>query len=157
MIGGGVTDTTQDHVPGIDVPAPEARPPASPFDLPGSWYVIHSYSGYENKVKANLETRIRSMHREDALLEVHRAGVGIVPGQQTAERVRHADLVDDLLDAIEVHVVDARQAAEHRDGLIAERHQALSHRRLHRCLRVVKQREQRPHFAFRHHVRDSAP
>ena len=44
----------------------EAVPPASPYDLPGSWYVIHSYSGYENKVKANLETRIRSMHMEDA-------------------------------------------------------------------------------------------
>ena len=45
--------------------------PASPFDLPGDWYVIHSYSGYENKVKANLETRIQSMHMEDRIFEVH--------------------------------------------------------------------------------------
>ena len=48
----------------------EAGPP-SPYDLPGDWYVIHSYSGYENKVKANLETRIRSMHMEGRIFEVH--------------------------------------------------------------------------------------
>jgi transcriptional antiterminator NusG len=44
--------------------------PVSPYDLPGDWYVIHSYSGYENKVKANLETRTRSMHMEDRIFEV---------------------------------------------------------------------------------------
>jgi transcriptional antiterminator NusG len=45
--------------------------PPSPYDKPGDWYVIHSYSGYENKVKANLETRIQSMHMEDRIYEVH--------------------------------------------------------------------------------------
>jgi transcriptional antiterminator NusG len=59
-----------EQVEGLDLLTPEVLPPASPFDLPGSWYVIHSYSGYENKVKVNLETRIRSMHREDAIFEV---------------------------------------------------------------------------------------
>lgn len=49
----------------------EAPKPTSPYDLPGDWYVIHSYSGYENKVKANLETRIQSMHMEDRIFEVH--------------------------------------------------------------------------------------
>lgn len=44
--------------------------PVSPYDLPGDWYVIHSYSGYENKVKANLESRIKSMHMEDRIFEV---------------------------------------------------------------------------------------
>jgi transcriptional antiterminator NusG len=44
--------------------------PLSPYDLPGGWFVIHSYSGYENKVKANLETRIRSMHLEDKVFDV---------------------------------------------------------------------------------------
>ena len=44
--------------------------PLSPFDLPGGWYVIHSYSGYENKVKANLETRVKSMHLEDKIFDV---------------------------------------------------------------------------------------
>ena len=44
--------------------------PLSPFDLPGDWYVVHSYSGYENKVKLNLETRSKSMHMEDLIYEV---------------------------------------------------------------------------------------
>ncbi len=44
--------------------------PPSPYDLPGSWYVVHSYSGYENKVKANLETRAKSMHLEGSIFEV---------------------------------------------------------------------------------------
>ena len=48
----------------------ESPPPQSPYDLPGSWYVIHSYSGYENKVKANLGTRIKSMHMEDSIFDV---------------------------------------------------------------------------------------
>ncbi len=50
--------------------AEPALPPASPYDLPGSWYVVHSYSGYENKVKANLGTRIRSMHMEESIFDV---------------------------------------------------------------------------------------
>ena len=48
-----------------------APKPISPYDLPGDWYVIHSYSGYENKVKANLTTRIQSMHMEDRIFEIH--------------------------------------------------------------------------------------
>ena len=32
-------------------------PPESPYDRPGSWYVVHTYAGYENKVKSNLESR----------------------------------------------------------------------------------------------------
>jgi transcriptional antiterminator NusG len=44
--------------------------PIGPYDLPGDWYVVHSYSGYENKVKANLESRARSMHIEDRIFEV---------------------------------------------------------------------------------------
>ncbi len=45
------------------------RPP-SPYDLPGAWYVVHSYAGYENKVKSNLESRISSMNMEDRIYEV---------------------------------------------------------------------------------------
>jgi transcriptional antiterminator NusG len=50
--------------------AEPAMPPSSPYDLPGSWYVVHSYSGYENKVKANLTTRISSMHMEDSIFDI---------------------------------------------------------------------------------------
>lgn len=42
----------------------------SPYDRPGQWFVIHSYSGYEKKVKSNLESRIASMNMEDRIYEV---------------------------------------------------------------------------------------
>jgi len=56
---------------GDEEEAPVDTGPASPYDLPGDWFVIHSYSGYENKVKANLETRIHSMHMEGEIFDVH--------------------------------------------------------------------------------------
>ena len=37
---------------------------------PGDWFVIHSYAGYENRVKANLETRIQSLNMEDFIFQV---------------------------------------------------------------------------------------
>jgi transcription termination/antitermination protein NusG len=42
----------------------------SPYDRPGQWYVLHTYAGYENKVKSNLESRISSMNVEDRIYEV---------------------------------------------------------------------------------------
>ena len=36
----------------------------------GDWYVIHSYAGYENRVKANLETRIQTLNMEDFIFEI---------------------------------------------------------------------------------------
>jgi transcriptional antiterminator NusG len=42
----------------------------SPYDRPGAWYVVHSYAGYENKVKSNLESRMASMNMEDRIFEV---------------------------------------------------------------------------------------
>jgi len=44
-------------------------PVESPYDRPGSWYVVHTYAGYENKVKSNLESRIASMNMEDRIFE----------------------------------------------------------------------------------------
>lgn len=41
-----------------------------PTERPGEWYVIHTYAGYENKVKANLQSRISSMNVEDKIFEV---------------------------------------------------------------------------------------
>jgi transcription termination/antitermination protein NusG len=41
-----------------------------PNERPGDWYVIHTYAGYENKVKANLRSRISSMNAEDLIFEV---------------------------------------------------------------------------------------
>jgi transcriptional antiterminator NusG len=45
-------------------------PAESPYDRPGQWFVVHTYAGYENKVKSNLESRIVSMNMEDRIFEV---------------------------------------------------------------------------------------
>jgi len=37
---------------------------------PGDWYVVHSYAGYENKVKTNLETRVQTLDVEDYIFQV---------------------------------------------------------------------------------------
>jgi transcriptional antiterminator NusG len=42
-----------------------------PFKGPGDWYVVHTYAGYENKVKTNLESRIHTMQMEDKIFDVH--------------------------------------------------------------------------------------
>ncbi len=39
-------------------------------NAPGHWYVVHSYAGYENKVKTNLESRISSLDMEDYIYQV---------------------------------------------------------------------------------------
>ncbi len=46
---------------------------------PGDWYVIHTYSGMENRVKTNIENRITSLNMEDFIYEVH------VPQEDVAE------------------------------------------------------------------------
>jgi transcriptional antiterminator NusG len=38
--------------------------------LPGDWYVVHSYAGYENRVKTNLESRIQSLNVEDFIYQI---------------------------------------------------------------------------------------
>ena len=43
------------------------------------WYVVHTYSGYENKVKANIDKTIENRHLEDQILEVR------VPMQEVVE------------------------------------------------------------------------
>ncbi|MGL5864783.1 MAG: transcription termination/antitermination protein NusG [Dermatophilaceae bacterium] len=63
----------------------------------GDWYVVHSYAGYENRVKANLETRIQSLNMEDYIFEIQ------VPMEEVTEikggqrklvrRVRYAGYV----------------------------------------------------------------
>ncbi|MGH2657513.1 MAG: transcription termination/antitermination protein NusG [Actinomycetota bacterium] len=43
---------------------------ADPYGGPGDWYVIHTYAGYENKVKTNLESRIHTMQMQDKVFDV---------------------------------------------------------------------------------------
>jgi transcriptional antiterminator NusG len=40
------------------------------MSLPGDWYVVHTYAGYENRVKANLESRIASLNMEDYIFDI---------------------------------------------------------------------------------------
>ncbi len=42
----------------------------SAYDRPGRWFVVHTQSGYEKKVKQNLEARTASMNMEERILEV---------------------------------------------------------------------------------------
>ncbi|MDQ2582587.1 transcription termination/antitermination protein NusG [Saccharothrix yanglingensis] len=68
-------------VPDIDAepadPAEEMREALR--RAPGDWYVVHSYAGYENKVKTNLETRIQTLDMEDFIFQVE------VPTEEVTE------------------------------------------------------------------------
>ena len=76
-----VTETSE---PSADAEPAEDVDPADALkaDLrskPGDWYVIHSYAGYENKVKANLETRVQNLDVGDYIFQVE------VPTEEVTE------------------------------------------------------------------------
>ncbi|MEV0249142.1 transcription termination/antitermination protein NusG [Nocardia sp. NPDC050712] len=58
---------------------PVAEMTAALRRAPGDWYVIHSYAGYENKVKANLETRVQNLDLEEYIFQVE------VPTEEVTE------------------------------------------------------------------------
>jgi len=65
-------------------PAAEEEDPVAELrraleSAPGDWYVVHSYAGYENKVKTNLESRIASLDMEDYIFQVE------VPTEEVTE------------------------------------------------------------------------
>ena len=65
-------------------PEPEDEDPAEAMKkalriAPGDWYVVHSYAGYENKVKTNLEARIQSLDVEDYIYQIE------VPTEEVTE------------------------------------------------------------------------
>ena len=67
-----------------DAAEPEQLDPVAEFTrelrmLPGDWYVVHSYAGYENRVKTNLESRITSLNMEDYIFQIE------VPTHQVTE------------------------------------------------------------------------
>ncbi|GAA2719915.1 transcription termination/antitermination protein NusG [Cellulomonas aerilata] len=79
-------DATDDVAPStdaVDVPADDDTVEEEPAEVdpidqfkadlrrqPGDWFVIHSYAGYENRVKTNLENRIQSLNMEDYIHQV---------------------------------------------------------------------------------------
>lgn len=76
-------ETAEGTEPAEAEPAEELDPAATlKAELrtkPGDWYVIHSYAGYENKVKANLETRVQNLDVGDYIFQVE------VPTEEVTE------------------------------------------------------------------------
>ncbi|RPA65683.1 transcription termination/antitermination protein NusG [Gordonia oryzae] len=91
-VDGGEAAVEADEAAGDEVATDEADAPAEPEATdpveelrkqlrraPGEWYVIHSYAGYENKVKANLETRVQNLDVGDYIFQVE------VPTEEVTE------------------------------------------------------------------------
>jgi transcriptional antiterminator NusG len=76
-------NTAAENTPAADEPEEEVDPVeemrAALRRAPGDWYVIHSYAGYENKVKTNLETRVQTLDVEDYIFQVE------VPTEEVTE------------------------------------------------------------------------
>jgi transcription termination/antitermination protein NusG len=73
----------------------EAEPEEDPVEAfraklrrqPGDWYVIHSYAGYENRVKVNLETRIQTLNMEDYIFEIQVPMEEVVEIKNTTRKI----------------------------------------------------------------------
>jgi transcriptional antiterminator NusG len=80
---GAVAEAEPVVAPPVLEAQPEVIPPSAPtadeIDTGRRWYVIHTYSGYENKVKTNLEHRITSMDMGDKIYQV------LVPTEEEIE------------------------------------------------------------------------
>ena len=65
-----VVEDSVDEEINDDLDLDEAPREPSPYDRPGDWFVVHTYAGYENKVKQNLASRVKSMNVEEQIYEV---------------------------------------------------------------------------------------
>ena len=79
-----VAEIAEDEVAEDEAPEDPAADALAEFErelrmLPGDWYVVHSYAGYENRVKTNLESRIQSLNMEDYIFQIE------VPVHQVTE------------------------------------------------------------------------
>jgi transcriptional antiterminator NusG len=70
-------EVAEEEVPVEADPTEELRSALKRAD--GDWYVVHSYAGYENKVKTNLETRIKSLDMEEFIFQIE------VPTEEVTE------------------------------------------------------------------------
>ena len=70
-------EESDDEEPAADDPLEAFRQEL--YAKPGDWFVVHTYSGMENRVRANLENRISSLHMEDYIHEI------VVPTEEVAE------------------------------------------------------------------------
>ena len=78
-VADALDETSGDEAPADPVEgSPTDEAPADPVEeykrqlrlKDGDWYVVHSYAGYEKRVKTNLETRIQSLNMEDFIFEI---------------------------------------------------------------------------------------
>ena len=87
---GGASSVAMSEAEGDEGPADEVTDEVDPDDplevfrrelwaKPGDWFVVHTYSGMENRVKSNLENRIISLNMEDYIHEI------VVPTEEVAE------------------------------------------------------------------------
>jgi len=82
-----VSDPLVEPAAAADEPVTEVEEDEDPAEAmkkalriaPGDWYVVHSYAGYENKVKTNLEARIQSLDVEDYIYQIE------VPTEEVTE------------------------------------------------------------------------
>ena len=80
---------------GEEPAAEETEPEEDPVEAfraklrrqPGDWYVIHSYAGYENRVKVNLETRIQTLNMEDYIFEIQVPMEEVVEIKNTTRKI----------------------------------------------------------------------
>ncbi|MGA6209585.1 transcription termination/antitermination protein NusG [Nocardia testacea] len=75
----GAADEAAPATADAEEPDPVEQMKAVLRRAPGDWYVIHSYAGYENKVKTNLETRVQNLDLEDYIFQVE------VPTEEVTE------------------------------------------------------------------------
>lgn len=87
-------DLDAEGTDGEDAPADEvpAADPVADFKAKlrrqeGDWYVIHSYAGYENRVKSNLETRIQTLDMEDFIFEIQVPMEEVVEIKNTTRKI----------------------------------------------------------------------
>ncbi len=73
-----LTGTADDVAAQVEPDEPEVEVD-DPWTKPGSWYVVHSQSGYEKKVTANLNARIQSMNMEEKIFEI------VIPMEEVVE------------------------------------------------------------------------
>jgi transcriptional antiterminator NusG len=77
--GETATEFDGDSVEAADGVDDASEPVDDPWTRPGAWYVVHTQSGYEKKVQANLGARIQSMNMEDRIYEV------VIPMEEVEE------------------------------------------------------------------------
>ncbi len=77
--GDSVEEADDEAEPAEDDEDPVAKLRAELVAAPGEWYVVHSYAGYENKVKTNLETRTTTLDVEDYIFQIE------VPTEEVTE------------------------------------------------------------------------